>query len=790
VPERASLARYRAKRDFARTREPRGTRRAARSELSFVVQRHDARHLHYDFRLEWNGVLKSWAVPKGPSTDPKVRRLAVQVEDHPLEYGRFEGRIPKGEYGAGTVAIWDRGTWHPEENVGSGLAKGRLRFELRGTRLRGRWALARMTGPDQDDRQWLLMSLARGASASTPPAARSRDKGTQVFVVPPALQLATPVGHAPADGDWLTEHKLDGYRLLVHIDGESVRCYSRGGHEWARRLPSLVREFAALRLRDTWFDGELVAIDAQGRPQFQLLQQRLDSGDDRSLLYYVFDVLADGGKDVRTRPLRERRRILAKRLPRREGDRVRLLDAVRGRGGELLRAVCARRLEGLVLKDAAASYEGGRNRHWLKLKCRREEEFLVCGYTRTTGGRPTLTALLLGSRESDGSLRFAGRAGTGFREADLGAFRRRLDRVRRSRSPFKRPVPLRRGETAIWVKPVILVRVRFAGWTDSGLLRQPHFVAERTDVRVAAPRRARSSPASVEGLTHPDRVVFADEGITKAELAAYFDAAQEWLWRELARRPLSIIRVVEHGQPFTQRHPGPGDHAGLAPVRVPGTGEPPYFALDAPAGLRTLAQWGAAELHAWGTRASHVRRADRMTLDLDPDPSLAWRRVADAARLIRALLERIGLESFLKTSGGAGLHVVVPLSGRGADWDHVHEFSKDLARHAARSLPRIFTARAGAAHRRGLLYIDYQRNRFAATTVAAYSPRLRPGAPVSMPIPWSSLDGEDLRRAHFSLRGAAGHLVSRGADPWARYDRLRQSLPRRFPATSARDRHE
>ncbi|MGI9245907.1 MAG: non-homologous end-joining DNA ligase, partial [Steroidobacteraceae bacterium] len=563
-----ALQRYRDKRHFDRTPEPAGApRRSAPRRLEFVIQRHHARRLHYDFRLEWDGVLKSWAVPKGPSLDPAEKRLAVQVEDHPFEYGRFSGDIPDGEYGAGHVIIWDRGHWIPEGDVEAGLRKGKLDFALEGERLHGRWALVRLRDEAGGKPGWLLLKrrdeyalkasggpdvtelytdpvpgtepepgtiwtreagrttvkqtparakrVSRRAAADAravaapgagPTRARStrskarrtaaatagtRPQSTRApapeFIAP---QLATAVESVPGAGPWLTELKFDGYRILAWLDGERVHCYTRNGLHWTRRMPDVAAALARLGLRDAWLDGELIATDERGIPQFQRLQQALDPKSDASPRYVVFDALRLFGADLRARPQRERKRLLQQALadlPR--GDVVRLVDFVDGESASLREQACEQGFEGVILKDADADYRSGRNRAWLKLKCRREQEFVIAGYTRTAAGRDTLTALLLGYYDDAGVLRFAGRAGTGFSEDQLGALRRQLDSRAVDRSPFADKPRLRGKETAQWVRPDLVAQVRFAEWTQSGLLRQPLFLGIREDVAAVGVRR-------------------------------------------------------------------------------------------------------------------------------------------------------------------------------------------------------------------------------------------------------------------------------------------------------------
>jgi bifunctional non-homologous end joining protein LigD len=819
VPRRGStsLARYRAKRDFARTPEPPASAPGvSRAALSFVVQRHHARRLHYDFRLEWDGVLKSWAVPKGPSLDPAEKRLAVQVEDHPLAYGNFSGEIPRGEYGAGQVHVWDRGTWTPEGDAARGLADGKLDFVLHGGRLRGRWTLVRLAGQERDGKaNWLLIKRRDAhalRAAGGPDVTELHSEPISESAAPRAgfiaPQLATPVAAAPDAGSWLTELKFDGYRLLAGVEGATARCYTRSGLDWSARLPAVVEALAGLGLRDSWLDGELVAVDAAGVPRFELLQQALDTRKAGGpVAYMVFDAPRLLGADLRERPLRDRRRLLQRALAQLPRDGVvRLVDFVDGDSAVLRERACDAGFEGVILKDADAPYRSGRNRAWLKLKCRREQEFVIGGYTRTAAGRDTLTALLLGYHDEAGALRFAGRAGTGFSEEQLRRLRDRLDRLSRKDSPFADSPRLRGKERPHWVRPELVAQVRFAEWTSSGLLRQPLFLGLREDVAALAVRRepdlvvtpaaavaaartgahAGPAPAAARGarrkaraaLTHPEKVLYPADGVTKRQLHEYYEAVAGVLWPHLRGRPLSLVRATgSQGRVFFQRHVDRQSLPGLAPVEVPGSDDEPYFVCGSLDSIPLLAQIGAVELHTWGSRMPRPDHADRITFDLDPDPALAWPRVREAASLVRELLEELGLRSHLKTSGGQGLHVVVPLA-KGPPLEVVAAFSRRVAEHLARLIPARFSARRGAANRQGKVYVDWQRNQFASTTVSAYSPRHRPGVPVSMPVAWDEVGAQDLRGAHFNLRNAAARVAAQG-DAWQADPVPRQVLTRR-----------
>lgn len=789
-----TLGAYRRKRDFDATPEPRGVSPGTRKQLRFVVQRHEARALHYDFRLEWAGVLKSWAVPKGPSMNPADKRLAIEVEDHPLEYRKFSGTIPKGQYGAGHVMIWDQGTWQPGGDFAQGLSDGRIEFTLRGKRLKGEWRLIRLRSRSNKNEWLLLKKHDEYATRSAVTAADVHVDPVEAHARAPGKitpQLATEVTAIPDGPRWLSELKLDGYRLLVHVDGATVRCYSRNGIDWSKRFSRIGATLRSLKLADTWLDGEVIAADEQGRSDFQRVQQHLEAADQTGLMLYVFDIPVASGADLRDRPLIERKRILQKTLAGLTDGNVRLLEYIDGFDRLLWKELCRTDHEGLIVKDADAPYRAGRSRAWLKLKCRRAEEFVIGGFTRRAGGRTGLTSLLLGTYHGK-RLLFVGRAGTGFNENSLSSLRRRLQEDLRKTSPFDPEPALRHDERPSWVEPRLVAQVRFAGWTQAGLLRHPVFLALREDreprdvtparttpQRGAVRKKPRTSTAG-PSVTHPTRVVFPEDGVTKVQLAAYYDAIRPGLWPHLRARPLSVLRSVAQGKNFFQRHLDDARAAGFRKISPPAgsSAAEPYFAATSVAAVSVLAQMGAVELHTWGSRVPRVDLADRLTFDVDPDPALDWTAVCSAAALIRDFLAALGLESQLKTSGGQGLHVVVPLQGKLPDFATAADFTRKIATHFAHAIPELFTAKRGAANRKGRMYIDWQRNQRGATTVAAYSPRWRAGVPVSMPLAWSDLGKQDLRGSHFNLRNAVARYHRLG-DPWIKHPCKRQTLTAR-----------
>lgn len=757
------LRKYRRMRDFRATREPRGGRpRSAGRKLSYFIQRHAATRLHYDLRLEVDGVLKSWAVPKGPSLDPRDRRLAVHVEDHPLEYGSFEGEIPKGQYGAGNVSVWDRGEWIPDGDPRAGLARGRLKFRLEGKRLTGRWALVAMSGAaGAGGKNWLLIK-EKDEAVRPPP--RDLDR------VEP--QLATLAAKVPAGPGWMHEVKFDGYRLLAHAGRGEAVLRSRRGLDWTHRFPALEKALKGLVAESAVLDGEAVALDEAGRSRFQLLQNALSEKRTDAVVYYAFDLLELDGRDLRGEPLAERKAALKGLLAASAGKegpefrrRVRYSDEFDGKGEGLFRNACKLGLEGVVSKRVDAPYRSGRTEDWLKVKCLQGQEFAIAGYTDPAGARAGFGALVLGVRE-EGELRYAGRVGTGFTAASLKELRGRLGKLGAARCPLAKPPPGPEARGVHWVKPVLVAEVAFTGWTRDGVLRHPSFKGLREDKPAAEAVIERS--AAPPRLTHPERVVYPGAGITKLELARYYEAAARRMLPHLAGRPLALVRCPGGvGKPcFYQKNAGDTFPAG---VRA-GDG---FVYVEDERGLAALAQAGVLEIHPWGCRAADIEHPDVLTFDLDPGPATTPRVLADAARDTRARLRTLGLGAFLKTTGGKGLHVVVPLKP-GASWPEAKAFCKAFAELMAADAPALYTARLGKAARRGRLFIDYLRNERGATAVAAYSPRARPGAPVSTPLAWTELT-PSMRSDRFDVRTVLPRLKR---DPWKDFERARRELPR------------
>ena len=831
-----SLAKYRKKRDFGKTPEPRGHSATSNQNLSYFIQKHDARRLHYDFRLELAGKLLSWAVPKGPSLDPAHKRLAVHVEDHPLAYGTFEGVIPAKQYGAGTVLLWDRGIWKPEGDPVKAYRQGRIKFQLQGKKLSGRWNLIRMGPPKNEKENWLLIKEQDEAARRGPEAdittrapqsvsevsARKEKKvrpvapknGARKQSMPEIIkpQLATLSEQAPSGDDWLSEVKFDGYRVLCRIDQGEARLFTRAGHDWTHKWKPIATAAAKLPVEQAWLDGELVAIDESGEIRFQALQNLTDGEGSARLAYYVFDLVYMNGLDLSQVPLIERKQLLQELLvSQRSKDSILYNDHIVGRAQEVFEHACLHGLEGIVAKRAGAFYTQARVKSWLKIKCRHRQEFVIGGFTQGAGARTGFGALLVGVYDDDRKLRYAGRVGTGFDQAMLKTLSGKFSKLEQTHTPFINPPTGREAQGVHWLKPKLVSEVNFAQWTDSGVIRHAAFVGLRNDkaiheiVREQANSESRSTKqksnkskrqslasapkadqkktsatgARVAGvaLSNSSRVLFPGGGWTKLDLARYYEQIADWILPHLHNRPLTLVRCPHGGtgKCFFQKHVNDSITEDIERVKVPeDRGFSLYMMANNVQALVSLVQMGVLELHTWGAQAGALDKPDRLIFDLDPAPDLPWPQVVEAALLLRALLEDLGLRSFLKTTGGKGLHIAVPLKPE-RPWDEVKAFTRSIAEHLANTLPERFTSKISKSKRTDKIFIDYLRNGSGATAVAAYSTRARPGAPISTPIAWEELD-EDLHSDSFTLENIQQRLKQIGADPWADYFRLKQRI--------------
>ncbi|MDM0065901.1 DNA ligase D [Variovorax sp. J31P207] len=803
-----ALAPYHGKRDFKKTPEPRTGGKSARGTLSFVVQKHHASHLHYDFRLELDGTLKSWAVPKGPCLDPTVKRMAVQVEDHPLSYASFEGTIPAKQYGAGTVIVWDRGQWAAEGDAREALAEGKLKFELRGDKLRGHWTLVRMRGEGEKQVPWLLIKERDGEARpladydvveAEPDSVLSAAKKSALksegrkAALPAALapQLATLAAAPPATpGDWLYELKFDGYRLLARIDGEKVRCITRNGHDWTSKLPALARSLGRLKTTSAWLDGEIVVAGKHGAPDFQALQNAFDSGATSNIVYWLFDAPFLDGFDLRAVPLEERRARLARLLGSRPPAQLRLSEVFDAAPRDLLASSAQLGFEGIVGKRKGSIYVSRRSPDWIKLKNQRRQEFVIGGYTAPKGSRSGFGALLLGVHDDAGTLVYCGNVGTGFDESRLADIKARLDRQASDTCPFgEKPA----GVKAQWVKPVLVCEVSFGEWTREGRIRHPVFQGLRSDKPAAQIRRERAEPPEAASaraddhargakksmamrITHAERVIDTASGTTKGELVAFYEQVAELMLPHLKGRPVSLVRAPEGigGELFFQKHAPHGEMPGVKLLDPSlDRDHDPLLQIDSARGLLSAAQMNVIEFHTWNATSKAIDTPDRMTFDLDPGDGVPWARMQEAAMLVQTLLAELGLPAFLKTSGGKGLHVLVPIK-RQHGWDAVKGFSQAAVQHLATTIPERFVAKSGPRNRVGKIFVDYLRNGFGATTASAWSARSRPGLGVSVPLAWDELP--DLRSAsQWTVRNIAERLAV-GNGPWDDMEKSRKAL--------------
>jgi bifunctional non-homologous end joining protein LigD len=890
------LTEYRRKRNFQVTREPRGGREKSGRKLSFAVQKHAASHLHYDFRLELNGVLLSWAVPKGPSLDPAQKRLAMHVEDHPLEYGSFEGLIPQGEYGGGTVLLWDQGTWTPIEEGEAAYRAGSLKFELHGEKLNGRWMLVRRGGrrSDSSEKHWFLFKerdefarpgydvaakeplsvtsgrdmdeiaadadrvwesngkkLVRGgkgkkkakaaprkgglmksgtakpakkrkalsATAKASLAKSLRRVGRKRASMPAkvAVQLATLAADAPRGDTWLHEIKFDGYRMLCRIRDGKATLISRNGKDWTAKFGALPAAAAQLPVTDAILDGEVVVLEPDGRSSFQALQQALRGAEPAPFAYYAFDLLYLNGYDVTAAAIEDRKALLKTIVHGRSADIV-FSDHVIGNGEGAFDEAAKLGLEGIISKRLGQPYVGGRGTDWLKVKCSLREEFVIGGFTKPEGARSHFGALLLGYYDRAQQLVYAGRVGTGFDEATLGALHERFRKLIRRDSPFSNlrgTTGQARGVT--WLEPKLVGQVQFSNWTEDRQLRHPSFQGLREDKaagavvrddpvaaksvtstkravamgkstrasRKGSPRRGRaatksgSSRQEVAGvsLSHPDKVLYPDAEYTKLDLAAYYETVASWMLPHVGNRLLSLVRCPAGSDQkcFFQKHPWAGlsDAVKRFDVRDK-SGVEEYMAVTDVAGLVSLVQMSVLEIHAWGSLADQFERPDRLIFDLDPDPAVKWPDVVRAAKDVRVLLDEIGLESFVKTTGGKGLHIVVPIQRR-TSWDDAKSFCRAVAEMLATAAPDRYVATMSKAARKGKIFVDYLRNDRGATAVAPYSTRARPGATVSVPIAWDELSAK-LKSDHYTIKNVPGRLSRLKIDPWAGIGDVKQSI--------------
>jgi bifunctional non-homologous end joining protein LigD len=837
------LKEYKAKRDFTKTQEPSGGESTGKG-YRFVVQKHDATRLHYDFRIELDGVLKSWAVTKGPSDNPEDKRLAVRVEDHPLDYGGFEGTIPEGEYGGGTVMLWDEGTWEPLGDPHAALEEGDLKMRIRGHRMKGEWVLVHMKGRDSKRKSgpprenWLLIKhrddyardeetlterftksvssgrdldgIAKGLKSrkkrSTPDDAvwhSDKDKALDNPVPTkrkgkaanlPAFrepQLATLATSVPERSDWVFEMKYDGYRCLAAISGEKVRLFTRTGKDWTTQFQAIVPPLTRITKGTALIDGELCAFNDKGRTDFSTLKDHLSNGG--PLTFFAFDLLEQDGDNLAKLPLVERKQRLEKLLGKVESSSLVQFSAhVTGNGQKVFDTVCREGHEGIIAKEANAPYRGERNRSWLKIKCGKRQEFVIAGWSPSSK-KKTFASLLLGTWE-DGRLTYRGRVGTGFNMESAHALQQQLDSRARKTNPFSNvPKPIARN--ARWVTPELVAEIGYTEFTPDGILRHPSFLALREDkpagdVRLDKPEAApKAATAALDGkagvaaaeaagikLTSPDRVVYPGQGVTKADLVAYYAAVAERMLPYIANRPLSLLRCPQGRTKycFFQKHDTGGFPDAMKSLLIEekdGEKED-YFYIDDLAGLIAGTQMNVLEWHLWGSLTKNVEKPERIIFDIDPDEGLGFEHVRAAATDIRYELKALGLVSYPLVSGGKGIHVIAPIRPT-TEWDEVKAFCKATAQRLADKYPDRFTANIRKVNRKGKLFVDYLRNERGSTAIAPWSSRSRQGAPAAVPVAWDELDSVQAAN-QFTLADAAER--ARRPDPWKGYFDTTQSI--------------
>ena len=797
------LRAYRDRRDFRRTSEPEGGAQGDGGNR-FVVHKHHATADHYDLRLELAGVLKSWAVPKGPSLDPEEKRLAVQTEDHPLDYIDFEGVIPEGEYGGGPMIVWDEGTWAPMGDAETDIARGSFKFRLAGEKLKGGWMLAGLKRKrGETKRSWLLFKERDFAAAPETDILAARPESVKsgrrieelvapakpVRLRPAALpgavkaplpekiqpQLAIAAAMPPAGHDWLHEIKLDGYRTLARISGGDVRLITRSGLDWTDRYGDLARRFRDLPCRKAAIDGEIVVQDKGGITRFAMLQDALSRGAGHELAFFAFDLLHLDGWDLTAVPL-EKRKALLQKLVAALGPRhpVQYCDHVRGGGAAVFDRASEMGLEGVVSKRADAAYRPGRSNAWIKTKAHRVGDFVIVGYTVSpaTGG---LGALALGERQ-DGELVWRGKVGTGFDAATLADLLTRLE-------PLAGAPPVPGGpKDVVWVRPTLTARVHYSNLTRDGAVRHGVYkgLREIELSRGAAPRKRLISDADLAGIsiTNPTRRMFGRTSATKLDIAVYYAAVGDFMLPHIMGRPVSLVRCPtgKSEDCFFQRHAFAGMPDSVATVETRNSeGETRiYIAVEDSRGYLALAQFGVVEFHAWGAHRKRLEKPDRIVLDLDPGEGIGWREIVEAAVHVRGVVEDAGLVPFVKTSGGKGVHIVVPVKPK-KGWKAVHAATGKLAERIARSAPQTFTTTMGARHRKGRIFVDFHRNARTSTAVAPYSLRARPNVPASTPLTWDDLEAIDgPEELNYS---SLPELVSKAGDPWADMVEHARDLP-------------
>ncbi len=769
------LSEYNQKRNFGRTTEPEGITVNSEEQLRFVVQHHIASKDHFDFRLEWNGTLLSWAVPKGPSFNPKEKRLAIKVEDHPMDDRNFEATLPKGDYGGGVVMLWDEGFWVPCGNVDQGLDEGVLKFKINGIRLKGKWALIRLKGKASESKDnWLLLkekdeyiktetgisefltSIRTGRTMTEIEEGKDESFTRNPFDSA-KVQLAKLVKKVPEGDDWLYEMKYDGYRILAFVEGNNARLITRNNNDYTKRFYSVANALAGFsKGKAMVLDGEMTIIDKAGKTDFQALQNYMKNPKNLNLTYIVFDLLALDGEDLRQRPLFKRKELL-ENLMKDAPENLYYSRHVKGNGKDSFVVACETGMEGIVGKKYDSVYNGTRSGDWIKLKCDKRQEFVIGGHTRSDKKISGISSLLLGIYE-DENLIFSGRAGTGFNKHNTKELTTKFNSLIRKKAPFKNPPKVRSNEEITWLEPELAAEIKFAEWTEDNQLRQASFKGLREDKNPKDIKKesvAEESEKSMESnennsniiidgikVTSPDKVIFEDPEITKIDVIRYYEKVSEKMLTFVGHRILSIVRCPKgvNQTCFYKKHPG-SKLKGIAtlPISKDSEDSEEYFYIENKSGLISEAQMGTLEFHTWGSRVDNLEKPDMMVFDLDPDEGMDLEQVRQGARDLREILNELSLDSYIKTSGGKGYHVVVPLKPT-ATWDTFYTFAKSVAEVMEKKWSDRYTTNSRKTKRSGKIFIDWMRNGRGATSVAPYSLRAREGAAVSMPITWEELD--------------------------------------------------
>lgn len=792
-----SLKEYKLKRSFHKTKEPTGKKIETQGAKMFVVQKHHASHLHYDFRLELDGVLKSWAIPKGPSLNPKVKRLAIEVEDHPIDYANFEGEIPQGEYGGGHVIVWDAGEWIPPKNVEEQLKKGHLEFELHGEKLGGEWMLLRTRIPGGKNNSWLLIkrddesastkdvtknnkSVLSGVSLEELEKKMPKDSSRPFrktkflsFTDLKGPELAT-LSVIPPDGDkWIHEIKYDGYRTLCFKNKKDTKLLTRSGLDWSDKYSEIKQECQSLNVESIVFDGEIVWLDEKGKSRFEGLQKSLEDHQSDDLVYYVFDLLYLNGYDTRQLPLTDRKKLLKEVLGNSDSEKILFSEHWDESGKSVFENACENNLEGIISKNGESTYLSGRNKNWLKIKCTNIQEFVIGGYTLQKNINE-LGALLLGAYNSEGKLQYVGKVGTGFNAQTSKKLLQKLKKMKSKQSPFEEKTPLSKNN--IWVKPNIVGNIEFGAWTGDKILRHAAFKGLREDKKAHDVNLEEREILTSE-LTNPDKVLYPKIKITKQELSDYYNATKKWIMPHLTGRPLALVRCPNGiGKScFFQKHideESKGILRKKVDPKLKNTKEEVIY-INSSYGLQQLVQLNTLEIHTRGCMIDKIDYPDQIVFDFDPGPDVSFDEVKEAALELKKTLDKLKLKSFVKVSGGKGLHVHVPILPE-YNWEQVKGFSKSICDLMVNKYPEKFTTNMSKTKRRGKIFLDYLRNGYGATAIAPYSVRANKYAAVALPISWGEMKKN--KNAHsYTLKNVPALLAKR-KDPWIEFSKLKQKI--------------